>query len=212
MAAVSPLLAIPGATIVYKQQANYSQINNDILEGIPAIPPEQLPTIKFYGRSTYISRQLTIADYQNILAAFKTVPNTYGMIDLEGYGGVINQFPVENSAFIHRNATMNFYTIAFFDKVTNDQEKNRVWITSFYEFLDLYSNGESYQNYPNRDQSNFQWAYWGPYYYQLIAIKNKYDPTNFFRYQQSIGALLPPELEGQQILLFDKTPIIHEKY
>ena len=35
------------------------------------------------------------------------------MLDLEGYGGAINQYPVELSSFIHRNAIMNFYSIVF---------------------------------------------------------------------------------------------------
>ncbi len=209
-AAIAPLMAVPGATVVFKQQGKYSFINNSVLEGIPAIPENQLPTIKFYGRSAYISRSLSIDDYKNILQFFKTVPNTYGMLDLEGYGGVINQYPVEQSSFIHRSATMDFYCIVFFDKVTNDQEKNRQWIISLYQFMEQYTNGHSYQNYPNRDQTGFQWAYWGEYYNQLVAIKQKYDPNNFFNYQQSIGTPLSSELEKKQKMLFGNTPIIRE--
>src|SRR6185436_14166055 len=164
-AAIAPLMAVPGATVVFKQQGKYSYINDQVLEGIPAIPANQLPTIKFYGRSAYIERALNVNDYKNILQFFKTVPNTYGMLDLEGYGGVINKYPVEQSAFIHRSAILDFYCIVFFDNVTNDQEQNRLWIISLYDFMQQYTNGHSYQNYPNRDQTGFQWAYWGPYYY-----------------------------------------------
>jgi FAD/FMN-containing dehydrogenase len=211
-AAIAPLMAVPGATVVFKQQGKYSYVNNKVLEGIPAIPEKELPTIKFYGRSTYISRSLSVNDYKNILQFFKTVPNTYGMLDLEGYGGAINQYPVEQSAFIHRNAIMDFYCIVFFDKVTNDQEKNKLWIISLFEFVEQYSNGHSYQNYPNRDQAGFQWAYWGPYYYQLVTIKQKYDPNNFFHYQQSIAASISPEFKKKQIALFDNNPIIRENF
>ena len=173
---------------------------------------KELPTIKFYGRSAYIARSLSVDDYKNILAFFKTVPNTYGMLDLEGYGGVINKYPVEQSAFIHRNAILDFYCIVFFDSVTNDQEKNRVWINSLYEFMEQYTNGHSYQNYPNRDQTGFPWAYWGPYYNQLVAIKRKYDPGNLFHYQQSIGVSISSELDEKQITLFGNTSIKHEHY
>lgn len=210
--AIAPLLAVPGFIVVFRQQGKYSFINNQVLEGIPAIPVNQLPTIKFYGRSTYIARKLNVADYQNILTFFKTVPNTYGMLDLEGYGGVINTYPVEQSAFIHRDVLMDFYAIVFFDKVTNDQEKNRQWLISLFNFMEQYSNGHSYQNYPNRDQQGFQWAYWGQYYNQLVAIKRKYDPANFFNYPQSIGSPLIPELDEKQIILFDNTPIQYEMY
>lgn len=209
-AAIAPLMAVPGATVVFKQQGKYSYVNNAVLEGIPAIPAKELPTIKFYGRSTYISRSLSVNDHQNILQFFKTVPNTYGMLDLEGYGGKINQYPVEKSAFIHRDVIMDFYCIVFFDNVTNDQEKNRLWLISLFEFMEQYSNGHSYQNYPNRDQTGYQWAYWGAYYCQLVAIKQKYDPDNFFNYQQSIGASISADLEKKQLTLFDNTPIIRE--
>jgi len=210
--AIAPLMAVPGATVVFKQQGLYSYVNNAVLKGIPDIPPAQLPTIKFYGRSAYISRQLNVVDYRNILTFFKTVPNDFGMLDLEGYGGRINTYPVAQSSFIHRDVTMDFYAIAFFDDVTNDQEKNRLWLISLFNFMNTYTNGHSYQNYPNRDQTGFQWAYWGPYYNQLVAIKNKYDPGNLFNYQQSIGAPLDPEAEKNQIMLFENSPIVHEKY
>jgi FAD/FMN-containing dehydrogenase len=212
-AAIVSLLALPGAVEVYRNHDTYKTINNDILEGIPAIPANQLPSLKFYGRSAYVERSLSKEEYAEILTYFKTtVPNTFGMIDLEAYGGVINQYPVEKSSFIHRNALFDFYTIAFFDDVTNDQEANRVWINEFYEFLGKFTNGHSYQNYPNRDQEGFQWAYWGTYYNQLCVIKEKYDPDNFFHYQQSIGQPLSTESDKDQQILFDETPIIHEEY
>jgi len=34
--------------------------------------------------------------------------------------------------------------------------------------------------------------------------KNKYDPNNFFNYQQSIGAPISVELAAKQVMLFDK--------
>ena len=207
-AAVAPLMAITGATIAFKKQGRYSDINGAVLEGIPDVPPD----VKFYGRSAYISRSLSVNDYSNILSFFKTVPNNYGMLDLEGYGGVINQYPVEKSAFIHRDVIMDFYTILFFDKASNDQEKNREWMIKFYGFLEQYTNGHSYQNYPNRDQTEYRWAYWGSYYNQLVDIKAKYDPNNFFNFPQSIGGPISPDKQDKQVMLFGNSPIVYEKY
>jgi FAD/FMN-containing dehydrogenase len=201
-AALAPLMALPGATMLFKKQGKYSEINNKVMEGLPAIPEPQLPFIKYYGRSGYIENSLSVNDYKNILNFFFTVPNTFGILAMEGYGGVINTFPVENSAFIHRNVIMNFFSFVFFDKQTNDQEENREWINSLFEFMEPYCNGHSYQNYPNRDQLDYAWAYWGSYYNQLVAIKQKYDPNNFFNYQQSIGQALSAEKEKLQKIIF----------
>jgi hypothetical protein len=205
---IAPLMVIPGATIRLKKQGKYSDVNNWVLEGIPDVPPD----VKFYGRSAYISKLLTIADYTNILNFFKTAPNAYSMVDMEGYGGEINRYPVTKSSFIHRNVPMDFFCLLFFDKASNDQEKNRLWMIKFYDFMARYSNGHSYQNYPNRDQSGFQWAYWGSYYNQLVVIKNKYNPSDVFAYQQAIGGPLEPEQEKEQIMHFDITPVVYESY
>ncbi len=107
---------------------------------------------------------------------------------------------------------MDLFCFLFFDTASNDQEKNRLWLISFYEFMTPYSNGHSYQNYPNRDQTDFQWPFWGPYYNQLVTIKEKYDPNNFFQYQQSIGKLINAEVDKKQINLFDNIPIKYEKH
>jgi hypothetical protein len=205
---IAPLMAIPGATIKLKKQGKYSDVNNWVLEGIPDVPPD----VKFYGRSAYISKSLSTADYMDILNFFKTAPNAYSMVDMEGYGGEINRYPLDKSSFIHRNVTMDFFSLLFFDKASNDQEKNRLWMIAFFNFMARYSNGHSYQNYPNRDQTGFQWAYWGPYYKQLVVIKNKYNPNNVFAYQQAIGGTLEPDQEKEQKMLFDITPVQYESY
>ena len=180
-----------------------------VLEGIPALPQNKVP--KFFGRSAYLAQSLSADDWANILTQFKTAPNNYAMLDLEGYGGVINQYPVEKSAFIHRDVLLDFYTILFFYDEAG-QNSNAQWMSQFYAFLTQYTNGHSYQNYPNRDQTNYQWAYWGAYYNQLVSIKNNYDPNNFFRYPQSIGTPIGAEYEDKQITLFDKTPIVYENH
>ena len=169
-------------------------MNNDLLESCPVLPED----IKAYSRSIYIERLLSVADWTNILTYFQTAPNQYTMVDMEGYGGKIGTVEESNCAFIHRKVTMDFFCDAFFNQQTNDQKKNEDWLNAFMRFMEQYGNGHSYQNYPNRDQANYKWAYWGRYYNLLVAIKKKYDPNNFFHYMQSIGALIGPEYESQQ--------------
>ena len=204
---LEPLLKIPGADVVLKKKGRYSAINSAVLDGTPNLPEG----IKAYSKSAYIARDLSQADWKNILNFFLTSPNQYTMIDMECYGGKINSIEIEQSAFIHRNVKMDFFCDAFFNKETNDQKENEEWLQSLFEFMTQYSNGHSYQNYPNRNQEDFRWAYWGNYYNQLVQIKNKYDPENFFRYQQSIGPMEDDRLPDQ-ISLFKPNPITYENY
>lgn len=206
---IAPLLQISGANITLKKEGKYSEVNEWVLEGVPDVPM----TVLGYSKSEYISKSLSVEDYKSILVYFKTAPNSYTVVDMEGYGGVINQYPVQKSAFIHRNVIMDFFCDVFFTPETNDQKEVQEWLASFSEFMQKFSNGHSFQNYPNRDQTDFRWAYWGEYYNQLLEIKNKYDPTTFFNYQQSIKGPLENSLNQKQIMLFEpQFPIIRENY
>lgn len=51
-----------------------------------------------------------------------------------------------------------------------------------------------YQNYPIRDFPGFRAAYWGDAFTTLLAVKQKYDPHNFFHFEQSISP--PPSTAG----------------
>ena len=134
------------------------------------------------------------------------------MIDMECYGGKINSIPVGSNAFIHRDVKMDFFVEAFFNTETNDQKENETWTQSLFTFMNQFGNTHSYQNYPNRDQNNFQWAYWGNYYNQLVLIKIKYDPTNFFHYQQSVGTTLVDESDKDLAILFESNQMVYEAY
>lgn len=206
---LSPLFAIAGVVKTIDETGRFSRINNDLLEYCPVLPEG----IKAYSQSAYIARSLSVADWKNILVFFQTAPNKYTMVDMEGYGGAIGRVPDSDCAFIHRDVTMDFFCDAFFNEETNDQKKNEEWLQSFMKFMGKYGNGHSYQNYPNRLQQDFQWAYWGKYYDLLVAIKHKYDPGDFFHYMQSIGEPINRKYKKAQVKLFDtNTPIIYEAY
>jgi FAD/FMN-containing dehydrogenase len=101
---------------------------------------------------------------------------------------------------------LDFFCDAFFDDQTKDQKENEIWLNAFMTFMQRYSNGHSYQNYPNRDQQNWKWAYWGNFYDQLLSVKQKYDPANAFNYPQSIG---PYQSISRQNLI-TQSPIQYE--
>ena len=205
--ALEPLKKIAGAAFGKLVKGKYSHVNTAVLDGTPNLPDN----VKAYSRSLYIERSLSVSEWKNILTYFLTAPNKYTMVDMECYGGKIDEVKEGANAFIHRNVKMDFFCDAFFNKETNDQKKNEEWLEAFYKFLAPYSNGQSYQNYPNRKQKDFRQAYWGKYYNQLVAIKKKYDPLNFFNYQQSIGP--DPIADKDQKIIFKKSnPIKYEKY
>lgn len=201
MNALSPLEQIPGLQKEILTQGKYSKVNAKILDGTPVLPEG----IKAFSRSIYISRDLFVSDWVNILQKYMTSPNSLTMVDMECYGGNIRTIPESSNAFIHRNVNMDFFCDAFFEENGTSRTDNQNWLEEFFEFMAQYGNGHSYQNYPNRLQTDYKQAYWGEAYPTLVAIKKKYDPENFFYYQQSIDI-------SDEASELDNEAIVYEKY
>ena len=60
------------------------------------------------------------------------------------------------------------------------------WSEETLSALQSYSAGRIYANYPNREGTAAAKAAYGGNYSRLLAIKNKYDPSNVFRRNQNI--------------------------
>lgn len=101
---IAPLLQISGANITLKKEGKYSEVNEWVLEGVPDVPM----TVLGYSKSEYISKSLSVDDYKSILVYFKTAPNSYTVVDMEGYGGVINQYPVQKISVYSQKRNYGF--------------------------------------------------------------------------------------------------------
>ena len=186
LAAIAPLLAIPSAQLLVDKTGSYPAMNT-WLEDHPYTLPQDLPDgIAETKASGYISARLSTADWQRIIDYFKTSPNTWSLAYLEPYGGAINRYPVEDSAFIHRNADTDLVVDVFW---RNPQERAQMeaWLDGFMALVKPFLNGHVYQNYPDGSLADFANAYWGPAYPRLRQVKARYDPTNFFHFAQSIA-------------------------
>lgn len=208
-AAIKPLTDIANHQVAARMHDIYSTVDEGLLAGIPDIPG---PTVRGMSQSSYIARDLTTVDWKNILKFVATGPNNWTTIDMEAYGGQISALAADATAFMHRDVTMDFFCDVFWEK-DEDQEENVQWIQDLMVFMEQYSNGHSYQNYPCRLQEDWKWAYFGPYYPNLVWVKLKYDPDNFFHYQQSITAELDCEHENDYApVKFSDPVIVYEDY
>lgn len=152
---------------------------------IPQLPPGNVKEVK---QACYISRMLSGGDWKKILDYYTSEPPplSANTAVIEGYGGAINARSPFFNAFIHRDATMDFFVDAFW--VGDEGESDAVeWLDGYMKVLEPYQNGHVYQNYPRNTLQDYRWNYWGDAFPTLLAVKNKYDPPPyFFHYQQSI--------------------------
>ena len=158
-------------------------------------------SIPFVNSAGYQDRLFSEEEWQVILDQFvntgTTVPKA---ISMEAYGEAINHTPSGINAFFHRNVNMNLYFTGMWSILPDDPElqdqmeqEARTFIKDIGDLAHEKGifNGSSYQNYPNRNLKSFGEAYWGDSADELKLVKQKYDPENFFSFQQSVEGELP---------------------
>lgn len=105
------------------------------------------------------------------------------------YGGPSSQVGETETAFAHRNAQYDLGIIGQWQDAAADAE-HMSWARDAYAALEPYSNGRIYANLIGADQMTEDTqlrAVFGVNYERLVALKRKYDPTNFFRLNQNIA-------------------------
>jgi FAD/FMN-containing dehydrogenase len=187
MTALSSLLATKGVRLQAEVDMfdTYLAVNRYIVDK-PFPIPDVPNAVNEDKQSAYISRPLEIKDWKKILDRFAQSPCLWSWFVIEPYGGRINRVAKGANAFIHRDVLMNTF-FGLFWRTPEEKGKFERFLDEFMEMYAPLCNGHSYQNYPRRHQKNFAHAYWGDYYCCLVAIKRKYDPDGFFRYQQAVS-------------------------
>jgi hypothetical protein len=110
-------------------------------------------------------------------------PDSYSL--LFQLGGAISKLKDEDSAFSGR-AARHAITL---DGVWSDPEgpDDTAWVKDYFASLQQFSTGGVYVNFlGNEGQDRVKASYGAAKYDRLVALKNKYDPTNFFRLNQNI--------------------------
>lgn len=103
-------------------------------------------------------------------------------------GGAINDKQPQDTAFVHRNATM--ITSIELEWLASDVgevlQAALVWLDVFHNEMQQYTSDQSYQNFIDRRQVGYLDAYYSTNLPRLMQIKRQVDPTNMFKYAQSI--------------------------
>jgi len=182
-AALKPLLETPGALLNFDHVGTYFELNRSVLSETE-FPP--VPDLSREGKDcAYIDRALSESDWSEIVTVFEDAPNPGSMITLEPYGGAIKARKPTDMAFVHRDAYLDLALDVFFLNAV-EQAAATKYLDEFFQRIEPYTSGFKYQNYPRVGNENFRWNYWGDNFSTLLAIKQKYDPGDFFRYEQSV--------------------------
>jgi FAD/FMN-containing dehydrogenase len=118
----------------------------------------------------------------------RPTPICHGLIEHQ-LGGAVSRADREATAFVHRDVEFSFMALG----VCADQAESAKcakWAREFWDAMQPCSTGGVYVNYLGREADEgperIRTAYGSEKYARLVALKNRYDPTNLFRLNQNI--------------------------
>ena len=117
--------------------------------------------------------------------AYATAPSPYTSGVLEQLGGAFSRVAPTETAFAHRNHPYNFSIWSNWANAA-DSEKNIRWSRDFWDAMRPFMAKGAYVNYLEDEADPQAREAYGPNHQALVALKNKYDPTNFFRMNHNI--------------------------
>jgi FAD/FMN-containing dehydrogenase len=146
------------------------------------------PGKQHYWRSAFLNdlRESTLST----MATFGTnKPMQRSGFGLEFIHGEAARISSDSTAFAHRNAPFNFLLLGSWDGPEQNEEGMR-WVNDFWQGVKPSIGDRVYVNYLGNDEpaERVRGAY-GENYDRLLALKNKYDSSNFFRMNQNIRSI-----------------------
>jgi hypothetical protein len=147
----------------------------------PFFPPGRLT----YVKSNFI-REFSDETIDALAQYVGKSPSPYTFAPfIEHWHGAATRVAPTDTAFPHRQYSYNF--MAWSNWVSpSESEKNIRWTRECWEAMRPFLVAGSYGNYVADEGDVFARAAYGPNYDRLVALKNKYDPTNFFRLNHNI--------------------------
>jgi FAD/FMN-containing dehydrogenase len=101
-------------------------------------------------------------------------------------GGAVGRVDDDATAFTGRGAAHDINVVASWLPGDPDPDRHKAWARTTWEALRPFSQGVYVNFLSDEAQSHVKVAYGDRKYNRLAELKSKYDPTNFFRFNQNI--------------------------
>jgi FAD/FMN-containing dehydrogenase len=115
----------------------------------------------------------------------RQIPDPNSEILVAQLGGAVNRLTTADSAYARRDAQYLMNVHGRWADRSGD-EKGIGWARALFNAAAPYSTGSVYVNFLSSDDESRVRAAYGSNYDRLVALKNRYDPTNLFRMNQNI--------------------------
>jgi FAD/FMN-containing dehydrogenase len=138
-----------------------------------------------YWKSNYL-KSLSDGAIDTILDFYSKAPSPRTVVVLEHNGhGAMDRVPEDATAFGHRKWPFNIVVTTIWTNAA-DTDVNIRWTREFWQAMQPFLADDAYVNYLGEVEEEGVRAAYGRKYERLVALKDKYDPTNFFSMNQNI--------------------------
>jgi FAD/FMN-containing dehydrogenase len=138
---------------------------------------------RYYWKAQFM-RELTDEAIDVLLANYASAP-TESLVVFQQVGGAISRVPMAETPYANRDALYDCFPISIWDNPADDDAHIR-WARDLWDAMRPFSTGGVYANNLGDEGTDRVQAAYGENYPRLAALKNKHDPTNFFRLNQNI--------------------------
>ena len=142
---------------------------------------------RYYWKAQFM-REISDQAIDTLLAAYATAPSG-SLLVLQQVGGAIARVPIAETPYANRDALYDCFPISIWDEPADDEIHIR-WARDLWTAMRPFSTGGVYANNLGDEGTDRVQAAYGENYPRLAALKNKYDPTNFFRLNQNIRPVI----------------------
>jgi FAD/FMN-containing dehydrogenase len=142
-----------------------------------------------FWKSSYL-KNLSDEAIEVLTAYCDAITSPLSQVHLQHLEGQVRRVDEDEMAFSHRSAlcALNIVT-KWMDP--RESEKHIQWTRDFEVAVRPFSTGGVYVNFLGEEgEGRVKAAYSRAKYDRLVALKNKYDPTNFFRLNQNIRPMV----------------------
>jgi len=138
---------------------------------------------RYYWKAQFM-RDITYEAIDLLLARYAAAP-TGSLVVFQQVGGAIARIPIAATPYANRDALYDCFPISIWDDSADDEAHIR-WARDLWDAMRPFSTGGVYANNLGEEGTDRIRAAYGENYPRLVAVKNKYDPANFFRLNQNI--------------------------
>lgn len=140
--------------------------------------------LHYYWKSHFL-KEVGDQAIEATVSHFAGVPSPRSLIVFQQYGGAVSRIAPSQTAFHHRDAQYdNFAASVWTDP--GETEIQKQWVREWWDKMSPFSTGGEYVNNLGEEGEDRVRAAYGDNYERLVTLKNKYDPTNFFRLNANV--------------------------